>query len=86
MRALKSSGCGKPSPALKRKANAMSEILHDLGSVASTRLGTAVGGALTGAGMANDDVSVVLAAVPVLIGFCLDIAVRYIQHRFFKKE
>lgn len=40
------------------------------------RLATAIGGALSGAGMVADDVNVVLAAVPVLVGWSIDLLIR----------
>lgn len=40
------------------------------------RLSTAIGSALTAIGMTNPDVDVVLAAVPVLLGFAVDLTIR----------
>lgn len=42
----------------------------------SQRLATAIGGLLTGAGMAAGDVNVILAAVPVALGFAVDLVIR----------
>lgn len=44
----------------------------------SQRLATAVGAALTALGMAQADVSVVAAAIPIVLGFGADLIIRRI--------
>lgn len=42
----------------------------------SQRLATAAGAALTALGMSSDDTSIVVAAIPVILGFATDLFIR----------
>lgn len=42
----------------------------------SQRIGTAVGAALSSLGMAQDEASVITAAVPIILGFAFDLVIR----------
>jgi hypothetical protein len=50
----------------------LNEILRPIGH----RIGTAVGTFLTAQGVAADDISIILAAVPVAVGVLVDLVIR----------
>jgi len=52
----------------------------------ATRIGTALGTALAGYGIAQDDISVLVAAVPILLGLLVDVVTKgTIKNRLFKR-
>jgi len=59
----------------------METVIHELLAPVSRRLGTLVGGALSGLGLASDDVSAVAAGAVALLGIAVDLGILYLRNR-----
>lgn len=59
-------------------------IVHEVVGPVARRFGTLVGGALSGYGLAADDITAVAAGVVALIGIGCDLLVVYVRHRTLK--
>ena len=51
----------------------MIKIIGNLARETGERVGTALGTALAALGVASEDISILVAAVPVLVGLCVDL-------------
>lgn len=56
-------------------------LLHDIVGPVARRVGTLVGGALGGLGLASDDINAVAAGAVALVGIAVDLALIYARNR-----
>lgn len=56
-------------------------VLHDIVGPIARRVGTFVGGALGGLGLASDHVNAVAAGAAALVGIGVDLALIYIRNK-----
>lgn len=56
-------------------------IVHDIVGPVARRVGTIVGSALGGLGLASDDINAVAAGAVALVGIAVDLGLIYLRNR-----